>query len=408
MDGPSNSSLDILGIEIGSDIVRGVCLNQATTELTAASEYELNSSAVDQDGIVDPAAVTKAIDILIDRLGVLDRSQVQVGLSIGPRNAGVGSGPAIAGWLEEQAANLQESLTFSGDTGIAFVPCRAVDAAIKVASDCGVELVRVDLAPVAGARAIGEQVDDIICLGSGRGWQARMRDFEVLEAMENPEVGVDDPMSIVGDGPKRTISRYGWVEVSAELDQVQRLDIGQLAPAVGVAIGVAFESPANLLLGQEVGRPAAEERSQNGAYGGEQDLSHLAGYELPADPAESTIHLAPRVPKHNFKQRFMEAQAAVDAEASAGSASSFDRPDGESSEASALDSSGSDTLTSAELTSDSQTSDGLDESDPIAMFSPDTEVDDMMGTRESRITPVLLFMFLLVSALGLLLAYIYV
>ncbi|MGI9616717.1 MAG: hypothetical protein ACR2QO_27625, partial [Acidimicrobiales bacterium] len=233
--------------------MRGVRLNQDSAELTAAAEYKFGTDAVSQDGIIDPTALGPRLEDLLAKLGVRDRSQLRVGFTIGPRNSGVGSGPSMSGWLEAQANNLREPMLCSGGLGIAFAPSRAVDAALKLASGAGIDLVRVDLAPVAAARAIGDQVEDLICIGSGQGWQARMRDFEVLEAMENGDVGPDDPLAIfAGNGSSRSIARYGWVEIAPELDQSRRLDIGQLATAVGVAIGIAYESPANLLTGKAV------------------------------------------------------------------------------------------------------------------------------------------------------------
>ena len=135
------------------------------------------------DGVIDPSTFGPLLDDLLMKLGVEDRSAVRVGFTIGPRNSGVGSGPAMASWLEAQAVNLGEPMMCSGGLGIAFLPSRAIDAAVKLASGAGVELARIDFAPVATARAIGDQVEDLICIGSGQGWQARMRDFEVLEAM---------------------------------------------------------------------------------------------------------------------------------------------------------------------------------------------------------------------------------
>jgi hypothetical protein len=496
--------------------VRGVRLDQETTELTAAAECAFDPAAICVDGIIDPAIVGPALDVLIHRLGVTDRSVVRVGMTIGPRNAGVGSGPAMTGWLEAQATNLRETMTCSGGLGVAFVPSRAIDAAIKLAQGSGIELVRVDLAPVAGARAIGDQVEDLICMGSGRGWQARMRDFEVLEAMENAEVEVDAPLSISSkNAPPRSIRRYGWVEVSAELDQAQRLEIGQLAPAVGAAIGVAYESPANLLLGHEVrcavvaeAPPAATTNgtaangtaengvasvSGNGAAvngavvngtaangvadangaaangaaahtpvdGDDEDLNpdlSLDQFDKPvgaAQLAEATLQLAKidpsvkpkadpphqvsaeadkRLPVERLKRVPPPQTGRTPAVAVPGSGSgAVAAPEpvaaraatqpGPVTPTSQPGSAQSGSAQSGSVQSGSvqaparsrgaraESSDpwgeAVDDSDPIAMFSPESEVRHIMGKRESRLGPDVLFGLLLVSAIALLLAYLY-
>ncbi len=398
MAGPGTTSSDILGIEVGHRLLRGVRLDQDTTELTTAAETALGVGALSADGIIDPVVVGPALDELLDRLGVGDRSQVRVGLTIGPRNAGVGSGPAMDGWLEAQAANLRETMVCSGGLGIAFLPSRAVDAAMKLAGGIGIDVVRVDLAPVAAARAIGDQVDDLICIGSGRGWQARMREFEVLEAMENPEVDRDAPLTIVAaDGRSRSISRYGWVEIAAELDRSRRLDIGQLAPAVGAAIGVAYESPANLLAGKSVEyRPAIGERNLG--------VDHVHGHDragaAEVDLGEATVQLT-----HSGSPTSGPAQAPRSAREP--------RTTALSPLAKTARTAGTDPVQGGRPAGTTRADadawgDDYDASDPITMFSPDTDVDHIMGKRDSRFGLDHLFGLLLVLAVVLLVAYLVV
>ncbi|MEM7326191.1 MAG: hypothetical protein AAF531_24105 [Actinomycetota bacterium] len=295
-------SSDILGIELGRRVVRGVRLDQYRAELTAVAECELFREGLSAEGIVDVAVFGPVLEDLLARLKVTDRSRVRIGFAVGPRNSGVGSGPAMAGWLEQQAKNLQENMQCSGGLGVAFVPTRAVDAAVKLSRDGGIDLARLDLAPVAAARAIGAQVDDRICLGSGHGWQARMRDLEVLEAKENLHVGFDDPMTLVNPkGEPRSIERYGWVEMSQGLEQAGGLNMAQMAVAVGVAIGVAYNSPADLLQSRLV--PGESDET-----GVDPALAHLAGYELsPESATEATIRLQapakPELPKHSAARR---------------------------------------------------------------------------------------------------------
>ena len=387
MGGPSGSSSDILGIEVGRCALRGVRLDQDTTQVTAAAECTFTVDAVAADGVIDPMIFGPRLEDLLDRLEVRDRSQCRVGFTIGPRNAGVGSGPAMANWLETQAVSLQEPMTHAGDLGIAFVPSRAVDAAVKLASGAGVDLVRIDFSPVAAARAIGEQVDDLICVGSGQGWQARMRDFEVLEAMENSGIGLDDPLTIFApNGNGRSIDRYGWVEIAPELAGLDRLDIGQLAPAVGVAIGIVYESSANLLTGSAVG--CTPHRSAPAP------LALLADVDLATHGAEATLRLQPRQlgPVEPARREVRHVPTTALSPLRAGARRPAARPTGRHDEPPRL--LGLDDPAGA-----------LDEDDPITMFSPDTDVEEIMGQRDRRLSVDVLIGLLVVSAIALLVAY---
>lgn len=253
MGDPRMTRPEIIGVDVGHVACRGVRIDPGSSEIVAVGEVPFGPHGMDRDGVIEPSVVAMALDALLVRLGVGDRSQVQVGLSIGPRNAGVGSGAAMGGWLQSQATTLGQPLVCSGGLGLAFVPIRSVDQAVKTAFDIGVELSRVDLAPVAAVRAVGDQVDDLICVGSGRGWQARMRDFEVLEAMENPQIGPEEPISFhAADGATYTLARYGWIDLSVDLLRCQQVDVPRFATAAGVAVGILYNSPANLLDGKVI------------------------------------------------------------------------------------------------------------------------------------------------------------
>ena len=94
MGGPGNIGLDILGIEVGRCVVRGVRLNEESAELTAVAECLFDPETATSDGVIDPSLFAPQLEDLLYKLGVNDRSQVRVGFTIGPRNAGVGSGPS--------------------------------------------------------------------------------------------------------------------------------------------------------------------------------------------------------------------------------------------------------------------------------------------------------------------------
>jgi hypothetical protein len=387
MGDPRTTRPEIIGIEVGHIACRGVRIDPASNQIVAVGEVPFGPHGLDRDGVIEPSVVARALDALIVRLGIDDRSRTEVGLSIGPRNAGVGSGPAMGGWLQAQATTLGQPLVCSGELGLAFVPIRSIDQAVKTAYDIGLDLTRVDLAPVAASRAVGDQVDDLICVGSGRGWQARMRDYEVLEAMENRQIGPDEPISFhLSDGSTTTLARYGWVDVSVDLLRSEHLDVARLATAAGVAIGVLYGSPANLLDGKVINghrpapsrpaqRPSAEARVESRA----EETLQLGVVEVAEESmvTSSKVAVAPAPIAAGPEPR----RAVVTATAPAGSVVASPQP--------------------------SWGDDRVAEDDPINLFSPDTEAANILGRRRFPLGFLLALAVLALLAAGLGLAYLY-
>ncbi len=403
MDGAGAASQDILGIEIGRTVVRGVLLDEETAEISGAAECAV-IGVVDDDGseIMEPATVAPSVDDLLYQLGIEDRVGLRVGLSIGPKNAGVGSGSSLQAWLEHQSQALRQPLIAAGDLGVAFAPEKAVDAAVAAASEAGLSLSRVDLAPVAAARVLGDEVEDAISIGSGRGWRARLRDFEVLEAMECGEIADDDPLRVIRrDGLAGPISRYSWVEIAPELRRRLHLDLGQLAPSVGAAIGVAYGSPANLLTGRAVAGmgsnggvngghnaragtrtvhgqgsgsvEARADRSKRTTPAGRLSNPEYFGSGLRRNEPESTIKLA-RIRSESFE---------------GGNRNGHDGEARSESDAGQRQRAGARTSGS----------------DPIDMFSPDTDLSHELDRPDGRLD--LLLGFLVVLAVALLIVYLF-
>ncbi|MGI9594926.1 MAG: hypothetical protein ACR2QK_02125, partial [Acidimicrobiales bacterium] len=225
-------------------------------------------------------------------------------------------------------------------------------------------------------------------------------------------------------------ARYGWVEIAPELDQSHRLDIGQLATAVGVAIGIAYESPANLLTGQAVRcapRQSAAATSPTDSAGGrlvgnrsqagDRALDHLANYELIGEGAEATLRLHPKVDGPSTGRQPTAQRTTRTAPTTALSplrGSSRSEPPDRSKRPEP--SPGSEPTAPAARppgrrqparASEPDWGNSVDESDPIAMFSPDTAVEQMMGKRDRRLSIDIFIGLLIVSAILLLLAYLY-
>lgn len=399
MDDPHTSSPSIVGIELARAVARGVRVLPDHNEIVAVAEVPLGYEAIDRDGVIEPAVVGLTLDTLLVHLGIRDRSQCRVGMTIGPRNAGVGSGPAMVEWLEDQAGQLRQPLVCSGGLGVAFAPIRSVDQAVKTSFDVGVELVRIDLAPVAAVRAVGEQIDDLICVGSGRGWQARMRDFEVLEAMENIQIGADEPVTVVGrDGTAHPISRYGWIDLSLDLIGSGRVDTGRFATAVGAALGVLYESPANLLEGRVIGArsaPARPHRSDGG-------FAHQPRSIRP----EQTLQLAavPLDVEAPMPSPAVTGELVMPPDRSGGRVVARHR--GRGVEAPGRSASATAVQTRPGTAAGHGAESGWDDDyiaadDPINLFSPDTDVAHILGKRRFRFGFGQMLVFLAVLAAGL-------
>ncbi len=208
--------------------------------------------AVGDSVTLDPSSIGPALDEVMYQLEIDDREEHLAGVSIGPPRAGVGSGPALPAWLEHRARQLGENMICAGKLGIAFCPQRALDMAIMICEQANITVSRIDFAPVAAARIL-QPGTDTVTLGSGRGWRARLRDDEVLEALENTEIAVDDPLRVIAaDGAGVSIDEFYGVSVDPGVGIGTDDDFGRLASAVGAAVGVVDGSSGNLLDGDTV------------------------------------------------------------------------------------------------------------------------------------------------------------
>ena len=248
--GSQGASPDILGIEVTPTVVRAVRLDRDARSVIGAAECPV--LAVGDAVTLDPASIGPALDEVMYQLEIDDRSRHLAGVSIGPPRAGVGSGPALPAWLEHRARQLGENMVCSGKLGISFCPQRALDTAIMICEQANITVSRIDFAPVAAARTL-QPGTDTLTVGSGRGWRARLRDDEVLEALENTEIAVDDPLRVITpDGMAVSIDEFHGVSVDSGVGIGTDDDFGHLASAVGAAVGVVDGSSGNLLDGDTV------------------------------------------------------------------------------------------------------------------------------------------------------------
>ncbi len=239
-----------MGVEIGRSKVRLVMLDPSGREVVDVSERPIARAGGPRNPMDSEAATRAALVAALDRVGITDPSGHVAAATIGFPNCGVGSGPALRGWLESLSMELDERFVLVGDTGVSYAPARCVELVHRVFEDSGLMLDRVELAPVAAARILGRVANGAISLGSGIAWTARVLDDQVLEAFEAADAPFDHELLVAGPGTGPTSPAYlDGVIVDESLCRNRGVTPAALAPATGVALGVLSASPTNLLAG---------------------------------------------------------------------------------------------------------------------------------------------------------------
>lgn len=245
----------LLGVEIGRNKVRLSLLDPNGGEVLDMVERPIAKAGGPRDPIEQEVSTRAAIVAALDRLGLPDGANLLAGATMGFSNCGVGSGPALQGWLESLSDEIGEPLVLVGEVGISYAPARCVEFVQRVFDESGLRLDRVELAPVAAARVMGHVTSAALSLGSGIAWTARVLDDEVLEAFEAADGPFDDDLRLVGNGSvPPALSLLEGVAIDEALCRNRGVSITALAPAAGVALGLLSEDNTNLLDGQSVYR----------------------------------------------------------------------------------------------------------------------------------------------------------
>ncbi|MEL7158953.1 MAG: hypothetical protein AAFN30_20500 [Actinomycetota bacterium] len=248
----------LLGVEIGRNKVRLSLMDPAGSEVLDMVERPIAKAGGPRDPIEQEVSTRAAIVAALDRLGLAEGADLLAGATIGFSNCGVGSGPALQGWLESLSHEIDEPLVLVGEVGISYAPTRCVEFVQRVFDQSGLRLDRVELAPVAAARVMGHVSSAALSLGSGIAWTARVLDDVVLEAFEATDGPFDDDLRLVGNGSvPPALSLLDGVAVDESLCRNRGVTITALAPAAGVALGLLSTEATNLLDGRPVIRSEA-------------------------------------------------------------------------------------------------------------------------------------------------------
>lgn len=253
--GPSDGlSAGLLGVELGRNKVRLSLLDPKGGDVLDVVERPIAKAGGPRDPIEQEVSTRAALVAALDRLGLPDGSGLLAGATIGFSNCGVGSGPALQGWLESLSEQLAQPLVQVGDVGISYAPARCLDFVQRVFDQSGLRLDRVELAPVAAARTMGRVSSAAVSLGSGIAWTARILEDQVLEAFEAADGPFDDALRQIGPGGElaaRPIALHG-IAIEESLCRNRGVTAPSLAPAIGVARGLLSREHTNLLDGRAI------------------------------------------------------------------------------------------------------------------------------------------------------------
>ena len=280
----------LLGVEIGRNKIRLVLLDNEGRRLLDVVERPIAKAGGPRDPIAQELSTRAALEAALSRLDLARDRQILAGATIGFADCGVGSGPALLGWLETLSDDLDEPIVFTGDQGVSYAPARCVEFVQRVFDQTGLHLDRVELAPVAASRVVGPLPTGALTLGSGVAWSARVLDDEVLEAYEISDGPFDDVLQLVASGDGRPLASLEGLEVDEKLCRNRGVSIAALAPAAGVALALVNPERTNLLDGETVfGSPAVNE------YGSDLgDPRDRAWSDIGIDPGSAPVaDLAP-------------------------------------------------------------------------------------------------------------------
>lgn len=243
----------VLGVEIGRNKVRLVLLDQSGRGVVDVIERPIAKAGGPRDPIEQVAATQAALQAALSRLGV-EGHRILTGATIGFSNCGVGSGPALLGWLETLSGEIGEPVIVSGRQGVSYAPSRCIEFVQRVFEGTELRLDRVELAPVAANRVAGSLPVEALTLGSGVAWMARVLNDEVLEAFESAEGPFDDVLRVVAQGansPAPLVS-LAELDIAEDLCRNRGVSIAALAPAAGVARSLFGDDDTNLLDGESI------------------------------------------------------------------------------------------------------------------------------------------------------------
>ena len=241
----------IVGIEIGDLVVRAVQTDREASRVENYVEVAINSTNI---GLTKPREPYQhAIDTALYQLDLGEPETYRLGVAFSDVNAGVGNGPAMQEWLNQQVKKLDVSFVYAGEPEVSFSPDGVVNDVLALFRPSGVAVSRMELSPVAAARSLPANTTGTVLIGSGIGWQVDLREGRVFSAYASDKIGRNQALRLLADGTEQPpLTNLRDIDVPDSLLAKHRIPIALLCPTVGVAKGVAEREAANLLYGSKV------------------------------------------------------------------------------------------------------------------------------------------------------------
>jgi hypothetical protein len=190
--------------------------------------------------------------------------------------------------------DLDEPVYYTGSNGISYAPASCVDFVQRVFEPTGLNLSRVELAPVAASRVLRSVRSGAISVGSGVAWSARLLNNQVLEAFETVDGGFDDELQVLINGIGQPINSLDGFEIDPSFGPNRGLSAAALAPSVGVAVGLLDPEEPNLLTARSTrateaaaDAPLAREPSRVAVGAGTEQVDESWAPAPAEDPASS-------------------------------------------------------------------------------------------------------------------------
>ncbi len=229
----SKVSAKSVGLEISRNVVRACVLGIDGALIDYAEAPRLSSQ--NPDSLV---GVDSTIRILWGELRL--GRDVNVGVSVGSRFSGVGSGPEMHGWLDSLEAKIGQKVARVGtpNSGISYAPLLYIQEVKSLFVDVVNSVSLVEVAPISVARVLGYSMKASYEFSSSVAWRARVHSGVVLEAVASRHGSSTSFVQVTStDGVARPIANLSGYYLDEKILAQHSLTLSKLAVSLGAAIG---------------------------------------------------------------------------------------------------------------------------------------------------------------------------
>ena len=237
----NTKSPGFVGVELSRRLIRVAVLDSSATQVIDYVEC-LTEDPISPEVTPNPAS---ALSVAWRKLKLNEFEGYKVCVSVGSKHSGVGSGPAIADWIDSLETQIGKKISQSGepDKGVSYYPYKNICDIVSAFKEIGVVPDRIELAPISVARVLPAGSTCSIMVDSSIGWRARLHSGHVLEALAYPE-GLDH-RGVLVEMPgmeSAPLENLVGIDIDSDILTRSRADVDILAIAVGAALSFANNS----------------------------------------------------------------------------------------------------------------------------------------------------------------------